>query len=113
MQISGSQVNSGKKRCTSSCPRTLERKVGSMEYDNIRDSKSHGADWGVIIEGSVVHDVDKGEFVLLDDEGKAFSTQEFLKAHAGKTVRFTCIDMESAEKMEQMLKDLQVQQGGG
>jgi hypothetical protein len=81
-----------------------------MEYDNARDSKSHGADWGVIVEGSVVHDVDRGEFVLLDDEGKAFSTQEFLKAHAGKTVRLTCIDMESAEKMEEMLKNLQ--QGG-
>lgn len=83
-----------------------------MEYDNERDSKSHGKDWGIIVEGSVVHDVTKGEFVLLDEDGKAFSTQEFFKAHAGKTVRFTCIDMESAEKMEEMLKNLQ-QQGNG
>jgi hypothetical protein len=84
-----------------------------MDYDNVRDSKSHGADWGVIVEGSVVHDVEKGEFVLLDEDGKAFSTQDFLKAHSGKTVRFTCIDMESAEKMEEMLKGLQVQNGQG
>jgi uncharacterized protein YdeI (BOF family) len=82
-----------------------------MEYDNVRDSKSHGADWGVIVEGSVVHDVDKGEFVLLDEDGKAFSTQEFLKAHAGKTVRFTCIDMDSAEKMEKMLKTMHGESG--
>jgi len=84
-----------------------------MDYDNVRDSKSHGADWGVIVEGSVVHDVEKGEFVLLDEDGKAISTQDFLKAHSGKTVRFTCIDMESAEKMEEMLKGLQVQNGQG
>ena len=81
-----------------------------MEYDNVRDSRSHGADWGVIVEGSVVHDVEKGEYVVLDEDGKAFSSQEFLKNHVGKTVRFTCIDMESAQKMEEMLKNLQ--QGG-
>ena len=82
-----------------------------MEYDNVRDSKSHGEDWGIIVEGSVVQDEETKEFVLLDEDGKAFSPQEYLKRLSGKNVRFTCISMESAVKMEEMLKSLQVQQG--
>lgn len=84
-----------------------------LEYDNVRDSKSYGYDSGVIVEGKVVLDEDKNEFVVVDDDGKAFSTQDFLKSHLGRSVRFTCIDMESAEHIEKMLQNLQAGQPGG
>ncbi len=82
-----------------------------MEYDNVRDSQSHGAEWGIIVEGSVVQDEVTKEFVVLDEDGKAFSSQEFLKKYVGKTVRLTCIDLVSAEKMEKMLEELKKQGG--
>lgn len=83
-----------------------------FEYDNVRDSKSYGYDSGVIVEGKVVLDEEKKEYVVVDDDGKAFSTQDFLKSHVGRGVRFTCIDMESAEKIEEMLKNLQTGRSG-
>jgi hypothetical protein len=75
-----------------------------MDYDNIRDSQAYGYNAGVIIEGKVTLDEVTKEFIILDDENKAFSSQEFLKSHFGKIVRFTCIDIESAENIERMLK---------
>jgi hypothetical protein len=81
-----------------------------MKYDNVRDSKSHGQEWGMIVEGSVVQDPETQEWVLVDDEGVAFSPQEYLKQFAGKEVRFTCVPMEDARRMEDMLNSMQ--QGG-
>lgn len=78
-----------------------------MEYDNLRDSKVYGYDSGIIIEGCVTFDDARNEYVVIDEDGKAFSSQEFFKLHTGRNVRFTCIDMESAEKIEEMLRQLQ------
>lgn len=80
-----------------------------MKYDNVRDSQAYGFDAGVIVEGSVVLDEVSKEYVIVDDEGTAFSSQEFLKKLVNRSVRLTCVDMESAQKMEEMLKQLQGQ----
>lgn len=78
-----------------------------MKYDNVRDSQSHGQEWGMIVEGKVVQDPDTKEWVLLDEDGVGFSPQEYLKRYAGKDVRFTCIPMEDAQRMEDLLKSMQ------
>ncbi len=75
----------------------------SMEYDNVRDRKKFGYDAGNIVDGEVVLDPDTGEYVLLDEDGKAFSTQELFKLLVGKKVRLTCVSFESMENIEKMI----------
>lgn len=81
-----------------------ERKIRSMKYDNVRDSQSHGQEWGMIVEGAVAQDPDTKEWVLVDEDGVGFSPQEYLRRFAGKQVRFTCVAMEDMQKIEDLLK---------
>lgn len=74
-----------------------------MKYDNDRDRLQYGYDAGNIIDGEVVFDEDKKEYVLLDEDGLGFSTQDLLKSLVGKKVRLTCITFESIEAIEKML----------
>jgi hypothetical protein len=74
-----------------------------MDYDNARDRNLYGYDAGNIIDGEVVLDGATGEYVVVDDDGKAFSTQELLKSLAGKKVRLTCISFDAIEAIEKMV----------
>ncbi len=78
-----------------------------MDYDNDRDRLTHGYDAGVIVDGEVVHDPDTGEYVLLDEDGRAFSSQQLLKLLSGKRVRLTCISFEAMESLEKLVHQSQ------
>lgn len=81
-----------------------------MNYDNDRNRRQYGYDGGNIIDGVVTLDPQTNEYVLVDDEGVAFSSQEVLKGLAGKQVRLTCISFESIEVIQNLL--LKAQQDG-
>lgn len=70
-----------------------------MNYDDAREF-SDGIDLGLIIEGDVVYDDNKDEYVLLDDEGVAFSTQKLFESLKGKKIRFTCVSFEAIQVLE-------------
>ena len=76
-------------------------------YDNVRDQFTYGYDRGQILDGKVVHDPDRNEYILVDADGVAFSTQEFFKTMLGKEVRFTCASYETISTIESMLKATQ------
>lgn len=74
-----------------------------MDYDNDRDRFAHGYDAGAIVDGEVRQDISTGEYVVVDDDGKAFSSQELLRALVGKRVRVTCISFDAMESIEKMV----------
>ena len=82
-----------------------------MKYDNVRDQFTYGYDRGQILDGTVIFDEERKEYVLLDVDGVAFSSQEFLKTMLGKDVRFTCASYETISTIEQMLKATQQRNG--
>ena len=82
-----------------------------MKYDNVRDQFTYGYDRGQILDGKVIFDEERKEYVLLDVDGVAFSSQEFLKTMLGKDVRFTCASYETISTIEQMLKATQQRNG--
>ena len=73
------------------------------EFDNDRDRFAHGYDAGTIVDGEVRQDPNTGEYVLVDEDGVAFSPQALLKSLAGKRVRFTCISFEAMENIEKIM----------
>jgi hypothetical protein len=75
-----------------------------MKYDNVRDQFKFGYDRGQIIDGTIVHDPEKGEYVIVDSDGSAFSTQEWFKLNEGKQVRFTCASFETIATIERMIQ---------
>jgi hypothetical protein len=81
-----------------------------MEYDNSRDRFSYGYDAGVIIDGEVVYDENKREYVIMDDDGIAFSSQSVLSGLLGQKVRITCITLESIENIQKMLANTPLSQ---
>ncbi len=74
-----------------------------MKYDSERERHQYGYDAGNIIDGDVVYDEERKEYVVVDDDGLAFSTQDLLKTLVGKKVRLTCISFEAIEDLEKML----------
>jgi len=74
-----------------------------MKYGDILNREQLGYDAGHILDGEVVLDEVRGEYVLLDDEGQAFSTQDLLKSLVGKKVRLTCVSFEAMQNLERML----------
>ena len=74
-----------------------------MEYDNERDRNQYGYDAGTIVDGNVVLDKNTNEYVVVDEDGIAFSMQALLKTLVGQKVRLTCISFESIQNIEQML----------
>ncbi len=74
-----------------------------MIYDNERDRTKYGYDAGIVMDGEVTLDPATGEFVLLDEDGVAFSSQEVLRGLVGKRVRMTCISFEAIQTIEGML----------
>jgi len=76
-----------------------------MDYDNVRDQFKYGYDRGQILDGTVVHDSERDEYVLVDIDGVAFSSQEFFKTIVGKQVRFTCASFETISNIEEMMKN--------
>lgn len=85
--------------------------VGGMKYDNVRDQFKFGYDRGQILDGTIVHDKDRDEYVIVDPDGVAFSTQEWFKLNEGKQVRFTCASFETIATIEQMMKAAQQRNG--
>lgn len=77
------------------------------KYDNERDRNIYGYDAGTIVDGSVVYDGEKKEFILVDEDGLAFSSQQLLSSLVGKRVRFTCVSFESMEVLEKLMNDVQ------
>lgn len=78
-----------------------------FRYDNSRDRYAAGYDAGLIVDGEVVLDVNTGEYVLLDEDGNAFSSQTVLKELLGKKVRMSCATYETIETVTEMLKQVQ------
>jgi hypothetical protein len=74
-----------------------------MDYDNGRDRKQYGYDAGSLVDGTVTQDPDTREWVLVDEDGKAFSSQAVLAELAGKKVRITVVSFEAIETIEKML----------
>jgi hypothetical protein len=82
-----------------------------MEYDNVRDQFKYGYDRGQILDGTIAHDPERNEFVIVDLDGVAFSVQEWFKLNVGKQVRFTCASFETLSTIEQMMKAAQTKLG--
>ena len=76
-----------------------------MKYDNERDRTSYGYDAGSIIEGDDTLDPNTGEYVIVDEEGVAFSSQSILKSLLGQRVRLTCISFEAIQNIQNMLAE--------
>lgn len=74
-----------------------------MKYDNQRDRHLYGYDAGTIVDGDITLDIETGEYVIVDEDGVAFSAQELFKSLVGKRIRFTCISFESIEAIQNML----------
>ena len=75
----------------------------SYKYDNERDRLEYGYDAGTIIDGEVKYDTSINEYVVVDDDGVAFSVQFLLKSLLDKKIRLTCISFESIENIQKML----------
>ena len=84
-----------------------------MKYGDILNRENLGYDAGHILDGKVVLDPVRGEYVLRDDEGQAFSTQDLLKSLAGKKVRLTCVSFEAMQDLEKMLEAVTLKSGLG
>lgn len=80
-----------------------------MKYDNDRDRFSHGYDAGTIVDGTVQLDEETKEFVIVDEEGVAFSSQMLLGSLRGKRVRITCVSFDAIETIEAMMEKSQSQ----
>lgn len=74
-----------------------------MDYDNERDRFESGFDAGSIVDGLVTYDPASGEYVITDEDGKSFSSQELFKSLVGRKVRFTCISFEAMEDLERLV----------
>lgn len=83
-----------------------------MKYDNVRDRFAHGYDAGTIVDGEVQLDARTGEFVVVDDEGMAFSSQSLLNTLIGKRVRLTCVAFDAMEAIEKMAVKAQAGKDG-
>lgn len=77
--------------------------MSKFTYDNDRDRYANGFDAGTIVDGEVRQDPDTGEYVVVDEDGRAFSSQALLRALAGKNVRLTCISFDAMESIEKMV----------
>lgn len=78
-----------------------------MDYDNERDRFESGFDAGTIVDGMVAYDPEKDEYVVLDEDHKAFSSQELLKSLVGRKVRITCISFEAMEEIQKLVAQTQ------
>lgn len=74
-----------------------------MKFDNSRDSKQYGYDAGYVVDGIVSINAETGEFILIDEDGVGFSSQEVLKSLIGKKVRITMISHESMEEIQKLM----------
>ena len=83
-----------------------------MEYDNDGDRYTHGWDAGSIVDGDVCLDPDTGEYVVVNEDGKAFSSQAVLKQLEGKKIRITLVSFEIMDTIEKMMVKARTQQDG-
>ena len=77
--------------------------MSEFRYDNSRDRFANGFDAGSIVDGDVRQDPATGEWVIVDEDGLAFSSQSLFKLLAGKKVRLTCIAFTAMEDIERMV----------
>ena len=78
-----------------------------MDFDNERDRFTHGYDAGQIVDGIVTWDPDKGRYILVDEDGVGYDSQEVLKSLDGQKVRVTVISLASMEEIQKMLNQVQ------
>lgn len=64
-------------------------------------------DIGTVLDGMVLIDPDTCELIIRDSDGNDFPVEAHLKSFIGKQIRFTCIKLESMEKMMDMLASVQ------
>lgn len=81
--------------------------MDGFDYDNERDRHTNGFDAGVIVDGEVREDPSTGELVLVDEDGKAFSSQAVLRGLVGKRVRLTCISFDAMDDVKAMVERAQ------
>lgn len=69
------------------------------------DTKKY--DFGLVVDGKVVYKEDTKEYVVVDEHDNiTYSVQDILKSNVGKTVRLTCISMESLDEIEKLMKEI-------
>lgn len=78
-----------------------------MKYKEDTDQFVAGFDAGNILDGKVQLDPDTGEWVVVDDDGYAFSLQKALEKLKGERVRVTCISMRAMDTLQKMLEKSQ------
>ena len=66
-------------------------------------------DTGIVMDGVVNIDPLTGDVCLRDSEGQNFPVEAHLKSLVGKEIRFTCIALESMEKLMNLLNQYQGQ----
>lgn len=86
--------------------------VQFMEYKHEGDRFEHGFDAGNIEDGLVVFDPERKEYVIMDEDGRAFSTQDMLRTLIGRKVRLTCISFEAIESLEKLMAQADKQDEG-
>lgn len=74
-----------------------------MVYKKLDDIIRNGLSAGIILDGIVLLDKGTGEYVILDEDGEAYSIQSILASMVGKRIRFTTVTFETLETLERML----------
>ena len=76
-----------------------------MKYREDPDQFAAGFDAGSIIDGKVEQDPATGEWVIVDEEGYAFSLQRALSKYPGQSVRVTCVSSGAMENLQKLLAE--------
>ena len=71
------------------------------------DDKPAVVDTGIVMDGVVNIDPLTGDLCLRDSDGQNFPVEAHLKNLVGKEIRFTCIKLESMEKLMDLLGQYQ------
>ena len=71
------------------------------------DQSEKVVDTGIVMDGIVSIDSVTGDIFLKDSEGQYFPIEAHLKSLIGKEIRFTCIALESMEKLMDLLNKYQ------
>jgi citrate lyase alpha subunit len=79
--------------------------------DNERDRFDCGYDAGTIVDGIVQQDPGTKQYILVDEDGKAFNPQRVLETLVGKRVRMTMVSFEAMENLERMYEAAQAAMG--
>lgn len=74
-----------------------------MKYKTDENQFLSGFDAGSIMDGTITQDPDTKEWVIVDDDGFAYSLQKALSQYDGKKVRMTCVSLEAMDYLQKLL----------